>query len=59
MPLIKSGSKQAVGKNIETEETAGKSHAQAVAIALDTARRSGVDIKEKKARRGLRRMAKR
>jgi hypothetical protein len=42
MPLIESGSKEAVGKNIQIEETAGKKpHNQAVAIALETQRRFG------------------
>ena len=44
MPLIKSRSKKAIGKNIKTEEAHGKPHAQAVAIALDTARRAGAHI---------------
>ena len=48
MPLIKSKSKKAIGKNIETEQNAGKPHKQAVAIALDTARRSGAKIPKKK-----------
>jgi len=43
MPLVKSKSRAAVGKNIKIEETAGKSHKQAVAIALDVARRAGAD----------------
>jgi len=34
MPLDKSGSAQSVGKNIKTEQNAGKPHNQAVAIAL-------------------------
>lgn len=34
MPLIKSDSDKAVGKNIKTEMDAGKPHKQAVAIAL-------------------------
>jgi hypothetical protein len=34
MPLVKSASPKAVGKNISTEEAAGKPHNQAVAIAL-------------------------
>jgi hypothetical protein len=38
MPLIKSASKKAVGKNIAAEENAGKPQAQAVAIALNTQR---------------------
>ncbi|MFM0292809.1 MULTISPECIES: hypothetical protein [Paraburkholderia] len=36
MPLIKSGSKAAVGKNIKTEMAAGKPQKQAVAIAMNT-----------------------
>ncbi len=46
MPLIKSGSKAAVSSNIKTEIGAGKPQRQAVAIALDIARRA------KKARGG-------
>jgi hypothetical protein len=38
MPLVKSASPKAVGKNIKTEEAAGKSKAQSVAIALNTQR---------------------
>jgi len=38
MPLIKSASKKAVGKNISREMRAGKPRAQAVAIALSTQR---------------------
>jgi hypothetical protein len=41
MPLKKSASKEAVGKNIETEQAVGKPHKQAVAIALDVQRRAG------------------
>jgi len=41
MPLVKSASKDAVGKNIAKEKAAGKPHKQAVAIALNTARRAG------------------
>jgi hypothetical protein len=40
MPLVKSPSKDAVGKNIATEIKAGKPRAQAIAIALDTQRRA-------------------
>lgn len=40
MPLIKSGSKQAVSKNISAEIKAGKPRKQAIAIALDVARRA-------------------
>ena len=38
MPLVKSGSKEAVGKNIKTEMKAGKPKKQAVAIALSVER---------------------
>lgn len=44
MPLIKSKSKEAIGKNIEAEQSAGKPHKQAVAIALNTARKAGAKI---------------
>lgn len=40
MPLDKSGSKESVGDNIRTEMDAGKPQRQAVAIALDVARRA-------------------
>jgi hypothetical protein len=39
MPLVKSGSKKAVGKNIKKEMEAGKPKKQAVAIALSTERK--------------------
>jgi len=38
MPLTKGYSKSAIGKNIATEEAAGKPREQAVAIGLNTAR---------------------
>ena len=38
MPLDKSGSAEAVGKNIKTEMKAGKPKKQAVAIALNVER---------------------
>jgi hypothetical protein len=38
MPLIKSKSQKAVGKNIEAELKAGKPQKQAVAIALNVKR---------------------
>lgn len=41
MPLRKGSSKAAVSANIRTEIAAGKPQRQAVAIALNTARRSG------------------
>ena len=40
MPLMKSPSKKAVGKNIKTEMKAGKPQKQAIAIALDVQRRA-------------------
>ena len=40
MPLIKSGSKEAISANIRAEKAAGKPQDQAVAIALDVARRA-------------------
>lgn len=41
MPLIKSKSKKAVGKNIKAEMEAGKPQKQAVAIALNVQREAG------------------
>ena len=40
MPLDKSGSRESVGKNIKTEEAAGKKPAQAEAIALNVQRKA-------------------
>lgn len=51
MPLL--GGRKNIGHNIKVEQAHGKSHDQAVAIALNVAGKS----KEKKARKGLRRMA--
>jgi len=48
MPLIKSKSKKAIGKNIKAEVEAGKPHKQAVAIALSVARKAGAKIPSKK-----------
>ena len=44
MPLEKSGSRTAIGHNISEMEASGHPHAQAVAAALDTARRAGASI---------------
>jgi hypothetical protein len=40
MPLDKSGSKEAVGKNISELKASGRKQDQAVAIALDTQRKA-------------------
>ena len=48
MPLKKSKSKKAVQENIRTEIHSGKKPAQAVAIALDVARKAGAKIPSKK-----------
>jgi hypothetical protein len=40
MPLNKGKSKEAISQNIRTEKAAGKPQKQAVAIALNTARRN-------------------
>jgi hypothetical protein len=50
MPLIKSGTKKAIGQNIKTEIAAGKPRKQAIAIALDIARKSGMKIPRRGAR---------
>lgn len=47
MPLDKSGTKASVGTNIRIEKAAGKKQSQAVAIALETARRAGANISKK------------
>lgn len=46
MPLIKSASKAAIGKNIKTEEKT-KPKKQAIAIALNVARKAGSKIPKK------------
>jgi hypothetical protein len=50
MPLDKSGSKKSIGKNIKTEEAAGKSPKVAKAIALNVAREAGANIPKPKAK---------
>lgn len=39
MPLIQGGSRKTIGENIRTEMAAGRPQKQAVAIALNTARK--------------------
>ena len=51
MPLVKSKSKTAIKKNIETEMHHGKPQKQAVAIALSTARKAGAHIPKKKGKK--------
>lgn len=48
MPLEHSKSKKAIGRNIEREESAGKPKKQAIAIALNVARKAGAKIPKKK-----------
>lgn len=46
MPLLKG--KKNIGKNIKIEENNGKKPKQAIAIALNVARKSGAKIPKKK-----------
>ena len=48
MPLDTSGSKASIGKNIATEQRAGRPRAQSIAIALNVARKNGAKIKRPK-----------
>ena len=51
MPLIKGKSPKSVSANIRTEMKAGKPQRQAVAIALNTARKAGANIPPPKKRK--------
>lgn len=48
MPLVKTGSRKSIGENIKREESAGKPKKQALAIALNVARKAGAKIKKPK-----------
>ena len=48
MPLRKGSSKKIISQNIKTEIASGKKQSQAIAIALDQARKSGAKIPKKK-----------
>jgi hypothetical protein len=48
VPLKKGKSRKVVSANIETEIAAGKPQKQAVAIAFNTARKSGAKIPKKR-----------
>jgi hypothetical protein len=48
MPLKKGTSKKVIGENIKEMEFAGHDPKQAVAAALETARKSGAKIPKKK-----------
>ena len=47
MPLVKGKSKTTISKNIKSEVAAGKPKKQAVAIALNVARKAGAKIPKK------------
>lgn len=48
MPLKKGKSKKVIGENIREMESSGHPHKQAIAAALNEARKSGAKIPKKK-----------
>ena len=52
MPLVKGSSRKAVSANISTEMAHGKPQKQAVAIALNVARRAGGHVPPRAKSRG-------
>lgn len=50
MPLVKSKSKAAIGKNIKEMEASGHSKKQSIAAALSVARKAGAKIPKKKSK---------
>lgn len=51
MPLIKGKSKKIIGRNIEEMEESGHKRSQAIAAALNVARKSGAKIKKNSAKK--------
>lgn len=54
MPLIKSGSRKAIGENIKEMEESGHKPAQAKAAALNNARKYGAKIPKPKKKKPTR-----
>ena len=59
MPLKKGKSRATISQNIRTEIAAGRPQKQAVAIALETARRSGGKPAKKRPKKAAARRSKR
>jgi hypothetical protein len=51
MPLKKGTSRKVIGENIKELEASGRPKKQAIAIALDVARKSGAKIPKKKGKK--------
>ncbi len=52
MPLARGKSQKTISKNVATEMKAGKPQKQAVAIALNVAKKSGYKPRKKKVKNG-------